>query len=458
MTRRPHRVPSVVAASAVTVVLLFGLVPATFAAAPTSVTIAGSLQSELGCSADFQPDCATTHLAYDSSDDVWQGSFSPSAGSYDYKAAINDTWDENYGAGGVANGSNIALVAPGTPIKFYYDPNSHWVTDKINSRIITAAGSFQSEMGCPGDWQPDCLRSWLQDLDGNGTYTRTTTSLPLGAYEAKAAINESWDESYGAGGVANGGNIPFTVPANNTLVTFKFVSATNLLTIVVGDATDPTTSNVNVTLRQGGQIGSYPVLVSWTASDDTSAAANLSHKVQVRRWANGAWRPWSTFDSVTGIPAVTGSIPFWRTFQFRVRTRDEAGNWGAWALSNTINGWRRQERHFSLGDNWTITSTPGAMKGKTAVSSVVGARAQAHFEGNGASVVMPAESGLGTAEVCMDPGALAESCLTVDQGAFSPSGPRRLVATFTGMTPGTHVLRIRVVSGTVKLDGAVFTR
>ena len=32
---------------------------------PTAVTIAGSLQSELGCPGDWQPDCAATHLTYD---------------------------------------------------------------------------------------------------------------------------------------------------------------------------------------------------------------------------------------------------------------------------------------------------------------------------------------------------------------------------------------------------------
>ena len=31
---------------------------------PTSVTVAGSLQSELGCG-DWDPGCAATHLAYD---------------------------------------------------------------------------------------------------------------------------------------------------------------------------------------------------------------------------------------------------------------------------------------------------------------------------------------------------------------------------------------------------------
>ena len=51
--------------------------------------------------------------------------------------------------------------------------------------------------------------------------------------KAKVAINESWDENYGAGGVAGGDNIPFTVTSAGQLVTFTFVSATNLGTIEV---------------------------------------------------------------------------------------------------------------------------------------------------------------------------------------------------------------------------------
>ena len=46
-----------------------------------------------------------------------------------------------------------------------------------------------------------------QDPDGDGIYTFETTALPHGSYEAKVAINEGWDENYGAGGVPNGSNI-----------------------------------------------------------------------------------------------------------------------------------------------------------------------------------------------------------------------------------------------------------
>ncbi|GAB6984357.1 alpha-amylase family glycosyl hydrolase [Nocardioides pyridinolyticus] len=82
-------------------------------AAVDSVTVAGSLQDELGCPADWLPDCAATHLAFDDSDGLWHGTFELPAGSYEWKVAIDDSWDINYGAGGAAGGGNLTLVVPG---------------------------------------------------------------------------------------------------------------------------------------------------------------------------------------------------------------------------------------------------------------------------------------------------------------------------------------------------------
>ena len=179
--------------------------------------------------------CATTHLAYDANDDVWQGTFNNlPAGNYEYKAPLNDAWTENYGLHAVSNGANIPLNLPSvTNVKFYYDHKSHWITDNRGSTIAVAPGSFQSELGCSGDWDPGCLRSWLQDIDGDGIYTFETTALPAGSYEGKVAINESWDENYGAGGVPNGSNIAFTVPSDGTKVTFTYNATTHVLTIEV---------------------------------------------------------------------------------------------------------------------------------------------------------------------------------------------------------------------------------
>ena len=216
------------------VLVLLPAATASHTPAPLSVTVAGSLQSEAGCPGDWDPACAVTHLSYDASDDVWQGTFSLPAGSYEYKAALNDSWTENYGLHAQSNGANIPVSLPSAgSVKFYYDHESHWATDNRSSVIAVAPGSFQSELGCPGDWDPTCLRSWLEDPDGDGTYTFETTALPAGSYETKVAINEDWAENYGQGGVLNGSNIPFNVPVDNTKVTFSYDAASHVLTVTV---------------------------------------------------------------------------------------------------------------------------------------------------------------------------------------------------------------------------------
>lgn len=207
-------------------------------AAPSSVTLAGSLQSELGCPGDWQPDCAATHLTT-GPDGIYRLQANLPAGNFEYKAAINNSWDENYGANAQLNGGNIQLnLANPTTVKFYYDPNSHWITDNLNYRIATAAGSFQSELGCPGDWQPDCLKSWLEDIDGDGIYTFETTALPAGSYEFKVALNEGWDVNYGQGGVPGGNNIQFVVPSNGAKVKFRWDSTSHIGSASSGHALD----------------------------------------------------------------------------------------------------------------------------------------------------------------------------------------------------------------------------
>lgn len=206
---------------------------------PQAVTIAGSLQSELGCPGDWQPDCANTGLAFDAEDRVWQRAFDVPAGDWEYKAPLNGSWDVNFGANGIQNGANIPLsLAAAAPVKFYYSHATHWVTDNRNSTIAVAAGSFQSELGCNGDWDPGCLRSWLQDVDGDGIF-RFSARLPAGSYETKVAHNESWDVNFGQGGAQNGANIPFLVPASggalDTEVFFFYDVASHVLRVSLTD-------------------------------------------------------------------------------------------------------------------------------------------------------------------------------------------------------------------------------
>ncbi len=201
--KRMRTIFSLIGILALLAVQFGGIIPAAadHTPDPTTVTIAGSLQSELGCAGDWHPECAVTHLAYDAGDDVWQGTCSPSR-----PAAMNTKLPSTIaGQKTTAPTPNrMAQTSPSTwpptpHVKFYYDHKSHWVTDNVNSVIATVPGSFQSELGCSGDWAPDCLRSWLQDPDGDGIYSFSTSAIPAGSYEAKVAYNETWDVNYGAG-------------------------------------------------------------------------------------------------------------------------------------------------------------------------------------------------------------------------------------------------------------------
>jgi hypothetical protein len=215
-------------------VLLLALVVGPSAAtSPASVTLAGSFQSELGCPGDWDPSCSTTDLSPVSGG--FAGDFTIPAGAYEYKAALNHSWDESYGANG--GSANIQLAAPGGNVHFAYDATSHLVGDSVNGVIVTVPGSYQTALGCSGDWDPSCLKTWLEHGDG-GIYTSSTRAIPPGNYEAKATINGSWDENYGAGGAANGPNIQFSVTAPNQLILFSYDSHTHVLTIKAGHAAD----------------------------------------------------------------------------------------------------------------------------------------------------------------------------------------------------------------------------
>jgi hypothetical protein len=160
---------------------------------PSFVNIPGSFQTELGCPGSWQTECPATYLELETGDGVWQKELTIPMGNWEYKAALDNSWTENYGQNAMPGGANIQLsVTDPSSVKFYYSHRTHWITDNLNSVIATLPGSFQSALGCPGDWQPDCLVTWLQDPDGDGTYHFGTNQIPPGVYDVKVAVNEGW--------------------------------------------------------------------------------------------------------------------------------------------------------------------------------------------------------------------------------------------------------------------------
>lgn len=141
---------------------------------PASVTLVGDLQTELGCSSDWDPGCTFTQLIFDAEDQVWQMTFTIPAGNWEYKVATNGDWSNPYPPGYTNLNLNLSST---TPVKFYFSHQTPWLADNINKVIAVAVGDFQSELGCSsggvgGDWDTSCLRSWMQDQT-------TTTSTRL---------------------------------------------------------------------------------------------------------------------------------------------------------------------------------------------------------------------------------------------------------------------------------------
>ncbi|GGI44838.1 pullulanase-type alpha-1,6-glucosidase [Agromyces flavus] len=105
-----------VAASVIAIVPVAGAA----VAADDTFALVGSLQSELGCSADWQPECEATHLLPTDGPGVYAAEFTVPAGSWEYKVAANDTWANSWGLDG--GDKNIPLTVAGdTDVRVVFD-------------------------------------------------------------------------------------------------------------------------------------------------------------------------------------------------------------------------------------------------------------------------------------------------------------------------------------------------
>ncbi|MGZ5287359.1 MAG: pullulanase X25 domain-containing protein, partial [Flavisolibacter sp.] len=231
--------------------LLISLLSSQNLMAQTSVVIPGSFQSELGCAGDWDPACDNTRLLQTGAF-TWEGSFLIPAGTWYYKVVHDDSWAENYGAGGVPGGADIELtLAVATLMHFTYHSNTHLIDVEPalppGPFAVTVVGDLQNEIGCAGDWDPNCWASSLV-LDGASNTWYGIFNIPPGNWEYKITINNSWAENYGAGGVPGGPNIPLTVSGDRKIL-FRYNPVTHIV------MTNPIDYNVNLAGDFQDEIG-----------------------------------------------------------------------------------------------------------------------------------------------------------------------------------------------------------
>ena len=140
-------------------------------------------------------------------DQIWKNTFWPPAGQYSYKAAINKSWTRTTATRVTSTGRHLVrdrrhrdvLLRPPHEVGDLHQEPDHPVAP---ARSSPRWGAPRTAAGC--------MRSWLQDPDGDGIFAWATTKIPAGTWEFKVAHRLSWDESYGNGS----GNFAVTVPVD----------------------------------------------------------------------------------------------------------------------------------------------------------------------------------------------------------------------------------------------------
>ena len=116
--------------------------PPAHAADPVVVTLVGSLQSEVGCLGDWDPSCTASALVQ-GPPGVWTTTVDLPAGDFEYKVALNNSRETNYGANAVPGGANIPLHLTGpTTVTFFYSNATHLIADDVSTALTFAVGSF----------------------------------------------------------------------------------------------------------------------------------------------------------------------------------------------------------------------------------------------------------------------------------------------------------------------------
>lgn len=88
---------------------------------PATVALAGDFGTLLGALEDWDHSHGNVQMQLDSTLGTWKLTADLPAGQYSYKAVVNGSWDENYGAFGIEDGANHEFAHDGGTVTFHYD-------------------------------------------------------------------------------------------------------------------------------------------------------------------------------------------------------------------------------------------------------------------------------------------------------------------------------------------------
>ena len=212
-----------ITAAALSLLVIAATSQASIADADTTlkaVTVAGSFEDQIPTCGVWSPGCTAANLTL-GADGWWRGTFTLKKGTYQYKVALDNTWDVAYGDNGGSGNVNLVVPADETQVTFVFDPVSHQVGDSFGE--VSAVGSFQTQLGCATP-SALCYQAWLRDPGGTGVLTLATGAIAAGTYDL------SIETVFGAGPSYTS---TFTVPkvGGGSTTTFTYTVATHAVTV-----------------------------------------------------------------------------------------------------------------------------------------------------------------------------------------------------------------------------------
>lgn len=216
-----------------------------------------------------------------------------------------------------------------------------------------------------------------------------------------------------------------------------------------GDVTPPVMATPLARFRPGATMSStsLPAVVTWTAGTDSGGSGVGTYDIS-RSTDGGAY---STLASTLTTLAYTTSLTPGRTYTFRVRARDWAGNVGPWKVAATVKAAITQQTSSAVTytGTWTTGNTTKYSGDTVKYATAAGASATYTFTGRSVAWVTTRAARSGSAKIYVD--GVLEKTMSLNLSSYV----YRYVAFQKSWTSsGAHSIKIVVVgtSGHPRID------
>ena len=372
-----------------------------------------------------------------------------SSGNYEYKVAVNHSWNTSYGNNGGNDNASYSVSAGTGFVCYAFDSNSHVPHVVSSLQTVVIAGDDTQALGST-TWSGSNTANSMTTTDGiTYSLTKSVDYTSTGNKECKAVVaNTDW---YGN---SSGGNVTYNIPSAGSYdVTYTFNAVTGIVTVDVQSAT-PTIPDYYIT-------GAPELGLSWAYNPTTLM----------------------TYDATNDIYTYSYNVTATGTYGF-VFADGQGSDWNNFNNNHRI-GPTDTDQTYVLNSGYTTTQKSNGDHGAYMVTVGAGTvtitldatNMQFKVEGtapvinydyyvigdifpngwNTGTETLMDDNGDGTyswlsGQIHLDMGTTYEYKVYSSDGAYHPSGAN---ATFSTNVPGTYTITVTYDSSTGNVNAVL---